>query len=113
MGYSTNSYTLTNRCPDGGTTTDCVQYVGPDIPCLNIQSGCVLTQIECQIANQLCLLVGETNVSTVVIPACFTTAWGSTNPTILNFFNFILSQACLQQVLLNDVITGNVIIQNL
>lgn len=113
MGFVTNSYTLTNRCPDGGITTDCVQYVGPDIPCLGIQSGCVLTQIECQIATNLCNLIGATNVSTVVIPSCFITAWGSTDPTILNLFNFILEQACLQQTILNNVISGVTTLQNL
>ena len=107
-----NSYTLEQRCGNP-TTTNCVTYVGPDIPCLGITSGCRLSEVECKIATTLCTLLGDVDMSSIVIPQCFTTAWGSQDETILNLLQFILDQACIQQDLLASVIAGTTTIQGL
>lgn len=98
MAFTTSSYFLQNRCPDGTPTTDCIQYVGVAIPCLNICTGDTLTSLECTIANTLCTLVGEVNMSSVIIPSCFTTAFITGDITIQNFLQVLLDNACLQQI---------------
>lgn len=91
-----NNYTQTTKCPQT-TTTDCVTYVGVEIPCLGICTGDSLTDLETAIATKLCELVGDVNISTLTIPSCFTTAWATQDITILNVLNFLLEQACIQQ----------------
>ena len=112
MSFNTNNYTLSQRCPDP-TTTDCIQWVGNPVPCLNVCTGDNLTTLQCQILNTLCSLVGTTDMTTIVLPSCFTNAWGTTNPDILNFLQFILDQSCLQQQSIDDIISGAIQIQNL
>ncbi len=112
MGFNNSSNLLENRCPNP-TTTDCITYNGPDIPCLNIQRGCILSTVECAIATKLCELVGDVDMSSIVIPQCFIDGWGTQDLTILNLIQFILNQGCLQQELLASVIAGTTPIENL
>ena len=95
------------KCPST-TTSNCVEFVSTlDFPCLNICSGDSLTSVQEEIINKLCELVGEVDMSTVVIPECFTAAFATKDKTILEFINFLLSQACLQQNQINGLPTTN------
>lgn len=90
MEYSSNDC---NRC-NPLQSTDCVKYVGPAIPCLNICTGDNLTKVQWIIATQLCTVVGELNLSTLEIPQCLKELWGINNVTVLNLFQFILNTLC-------------------
>jgi hypothetical protein len=81
------------NCPDV-ITSDCVSYQGPEIPCLEICPGMKLTTVQVSIAEKLCELVGATNVSTIVLPPCLVTAWGTRDKTILEFILFLLEESC-------------------
>lgn len=81
------------NCPDV-LTSDCVSYQGPEIPCLGICPGMKLTSTQVFIAEKLCELVGETNVSTIILPPCLLTAWGTRDKTILEFILFLLEESC-------------------
>jgi hypothetical protein len=81
------------NCPDV-LTSDCVSYQGPEIPCLEICPGMKLTTVQVSIAEKLCELVGETNVSTIVLPTCLVTAFGTRDKTILEFILFLLEESC-------------------
>lgn len=96
------------KCPDN-TTTDCVKWVGKDIPCLDICYGDSLTELQNEVAEKLCELVGDVDMSTVVIPACLLSAWNGLeqDKTILNLFNFAFQTACQQQVTINNLPTTN------
>jgi len=101
------SYIKTNRCAET-STTDCVRYVGVDIPCLDICSGDMMTSVENAIAVKLCELVGQTDISTLTIPDCFTVK----DVTILNTLNFLLETACNQQNLITDLQTNSLTIDS-
>ena len=81
------------NCPDV-ITSDCVSYQGPEIPCLDICPGMKLTTVQVSIAEKLCELVGETNVSSIVLPSCLVTAWATKDKTILEFIQFLLEESC-------------------
>lgn len=96
------------RCVSGGTTTDCIEFVSTmDIPCLSICEGDSLTAVQEVIITKLCELVGETDMSTVVLPDCFIAAFGSEDKTILNFISFLLETACNQQGEIDALPTTN------
>lgn len=96
------------KCPDN-TTTDCIRWVGKDIPCLDICYGDSLTELQNEVAEKLCELVGDVDMSTVVIPACLLSAWDGLeqDKTILNLFNFAFQIACQQQATINTLPTTN------
>lgn len=87
------------RCPSP-VTSDCVEWVGENIPCLEICTGDLLTEVETAIATKLCEIVDTVDLSTVTIPECIKVAWDSQDPTILNFIQFLLDLHCSQQVLI-------------
>jgi len=104
---SRRSFTGNLRCAGTGTTTDCVEYQGVDIPCLEICTGDTLTYVENQIATKVCELVGLIDMTDVVLPACLLVAWATNDPTILNFIQFILDQHCLLQTQVDALPTTN------
>jgi hypothetical protein len=81
------------NCPEV-ITTDCIPYIGPEIPCLGVCPNMKLSTVQISIAEKLCELVGETNVSTIVLPPCLLTAWGTRDKTILEFILFLLEESC-------------------
>lgn len=93
-------------CPDA-TTTDCVKYVGQDIECLDVCYGDSLTSVQVAILDKLCELVGETNVSSIILPDCLKEAWTTNDPTILNFIQFLLDQHCVLQEQVDALPTTN------
>lgn len=95
----------THRCPNS-VTSDCVTYVGDDIPCLNICNGDLLTEVQNAIATKLCELVRGVDMSSVTIPDCIKVAWGTQDETILNFIQFLLDAHCTQQTLLEGMATA-------
>ena len=76
-------------------STECVIYKGEDIPCLNVCKGEKLSSVEVKILNKICELVGKVDMSSVVLPDCLITAWGTKDKSILNFIQFVLDQFCL------------------
>jgi len=84
------------RCPDV-TTSNCVTYQGPAIPCLNLCTGDSITEVENTIALKVCELVGEVDMSTIVIPECLTRAWGLKDKNIFNLIQFALDNECTIQ----------------
>lgn len=94
---------LTETCPP--TTTNCVSWQGPNIPCLGITTGCSLTPIMQTFATNICNLVGDVDMSTIVIPDCLTQAWATQNLTILNLMNLLLQEACTLQGEINTINT--------
>ena len=76
-------------------STECVIYKGEDIPCLNVCKGEKLSTVEIKILNKICVLVGNTDMSSIVLPTCLITAWGTKDKSILNFIQFVLDQFCL------------------
>ena len=96
MGDCSKYSDATNRCPDV-IGSGCVRYTGPDIPCLDICSGASLSVLEKAIADKLCEIAGDVDMSTIVIPACLVTAWGIKDKDILTLIQFILDQYCVMQ----------------
>jgi len=100
------SYTSDIRCPQT-LGTGCISYEGADIPCLGICIGATLTELENAIALKICDLVGMTDMTEVVLPACLITAFGTKDENILNFIQFLLDQHCLLQTQVDGLPTTN------
>jgi len=64
-----------------------------------------LTTVQVSIAEKLCELVGETNVSTIVLPPCLVTAFGTRDKTILEFILFLLEESCNLQSQIDNLNT--------
>lgn len=95
---SENSSTTYTRCPDV-VSTNCVFYQGNSLECpadtsFSICKGDNMTSVQTEIFNRICQLIGDTNVSTVLIPNCLKDAWATEDKTILNLFNFVLQNQC-------------------
>jgi len=88
-------------------TSDEIKWVGESVECLNVCRGSSITVLEQAILNKLCILVGETNMSSVDIPSCFITAWINKDKTILSLFEFLLDLACAQQTTIDGLPTTN------
>lgn len=97
-----NSYSKVKRCPSM-STTDCIEYVGDSIPCLDICKGDLLTSVEYSIATKVCELVSLTDASNITIPDCFKDAWATKDKTILEFLSFLLTQACEQKTSITNI----------
>ena len=97
-----SSNTKIKRCPTT-ISTNCVEWIAGDFPCLDICNGDLLTEAQFNIATKLCELVNTTDLSSVVIPSCLVEAWATTDPTILNFIQFLLDKHCEQQVQIDSL----------
>lgn len=76
-------------------STECVIYKGKNIPCLNVCKGEKLSSVEVKILDKICELVGDVDMSSVVLPTCLVTAWGTKDKSVFNFIQFVLDQFCL------------------
>jgi len=97
-----SSNTKVKRCPTT-ISTNCVEWIAGDFPCLDICNGDILSEAQFNIATKLCELVNTTDLSSVVIPSCLVEAWATTDPTILNFIQFLLDKHCEQQVQIDSL----------
>lgn len=84
-------------------SSNCVTWVGPEIPCLNICKNDRLTDVESAIALKLCELVGDVDMSTVTIPDCLKSAWSTKDKNILNLIQVLLDQACVLQTEVDSI----------
>jgi len=110
MDCETSSYNY-NSSPIKATTNT-VLYVGKAIPCLGICTNTRLTTVQVAIAEKLCEVVGDIDMSTVTIPTCLVDAWGNEDETILNLFNFLLSQHCALSSQVDNIANGSTQIEN-
>jgi len=97
-----SSNTKIKRCPTT-ISTNCVEWIAGDFPCLDICNGDLLTEAQFNIATKLCELVNTTDLSSVVIPSCLVEAWATTDPTILNFIQFLLNKHRDQQAQIDSL----------
>ena len=99
---SRSSYTYSNNPL---ISSDTVSYQGLPIPCLNICTGDSLTGVEATLANTICQLLEEVDMTEIVIPDCLVQLWQSRNPTILTLLQFVLNNACKQQAEIDSLQT--------
>ena len=97
------NYIVSKRCPTV-VGTNCIEWQGGDIACLEICDGDMLTTAQVAIANKVCELVELTDATTIELPECLVTAWGTNDETVLNLIQFILDQLCLQQASIDGIV---------
>ena len=102
-----NSNTTYSRC-NPPVSTNCVFYQGDPKTCkhdpgFSICKGDNLSNVQGEIFDRICQLIGDTSVKKVVIPDCLEDAWNKNDLTILNLFNFTLSQQCLLKDTLDEI----------
>ena len=91
----TNSYSY-NSSPVLGTTHQ-IEWQGNDIACIGVCKGMRLTTVQTKMANAICDLLTATDLTDLEIPSCFTTAFNTSDPILVDFLNLLLSTACTQQ----------------
>lgn len=82
-----------NRCSET-ISSSCVIYQGESIDCLDICRGQTITEVENAILEQLCILTGLTDLSTLTIPQCLISAFSTKDKNILNSIQILLDQVC-------------------
>lgn len=95
MGECNKSSYSYDSSPILGSTNNII-WTGDEIPCLGICTGDRLTTMQNKIAEKLCEVIGEVDVSELIIPDCLKTAWGTNNPVVYEFIQFLLDQLCEQ-----------------
>ena len=96
MGFFSTSYNGTNYCPSP-TTSDCVSFQGASVSSLGICTGMSMTSLEAIIIANIQSLLTTVDVSSIIIPACLTSLWGTNQPTIYNFINTLVQESCVLQ----------------
>ena len=76
------------------STSNEVLYVGKDVSCIDVCHNSRLTTVQEKILDSICSLLGITDVTSINIPTCLQSAWGTNDETILNFLQFLLDQHC-------------------
>lgn len=102
-----NSNTTYSRC-NPPVSTNCVFYQGDSKTCehdpgFSICKGDNLSNVQGEIFDRLCQLIGDTSVKNVVIPCLLEPAWVEQDKTILNYFNYILEVACTQRQVITEI----------
>lgn len=92
------------NCPDV-TTTNCLEWVGGDFPCLDICNHTNVTDVEFKALTALCKLIGDTDTSTIILPSCLIEAFGTRDKTILEFITFLLEESCTLQAQIDTLNT--------
>jgi hypothetical protein len=85
-----------NSSPTKGNT-DNIVWNGGDIPCLGICNGVKLTALQTAIANKLCEIVADIDLSTLVIPQSLSTAFAGADDSVLAVIQILLNQYDGQQ----------------
>lgn len=95
-----------NRC-EPVIGSDCVIYSGSSIPCITfpVCQSPTVTDVVGAIGTQVCTLTALTNVSTLVIPPCFTASYGVNPPNIFNSLQILLNQVCLNEQNISTITT--------
>ena len=80
-------------------SSNCLFYQGSSLVCTNdntfrICKGDSLTDIQIEIFNKICSILGNTDVSSIEIPVCLTQAWDSSDLSIFNLFTLLLQEHC-------------------
>lgn len=88
-------------------TTNNIEYVSNKENCLEICSGQRLTTVQEKIIDKICELLDITDVTSINIPTCLQTAWGTSDETILNFLQFLLDQHCDLKTTVDGLPTTN------
>jgi hypothetical protein len=102
-----NSNTTYSRC-NPPVSTNCVFYQGDSKTCehdtgFSICKGDNLSNVQGEIFDRICQLIGDTSVKNVVIPCLLEPAWVDQDKTILNYFNYILEVACTQKQAITEI----------
>jgi len=90
------------RC-DPKQSTDCVVWVGDEIPCLGVCKYDTLTELQTKVAQKVCDLIKATDATSLTIPTCFAVAFASRDKTVLNFLQTLLDTACTQASQIADL----------
>lgn len=85
MGCDTNY----GSCTDV-VTSDCVKWIGPDIACLGITSGQSISQTEVLIANEVCTILSDIDISSTTITGELIALLGNRSKTIASLFQILL-----------------------
>jgi outer membrane murein-binding lipoprotein Lpp len=106
---SDNSSTTYSRC-NPPISSNCLFYQGESLTCSNDDSfticrGDSFTNIQAEIFGKICEIIGDIDVSEVVIPVCLQEAWDKNDLTILNLFNLSLSSLCSQKAEIDQLKT--------
>ena len=88
-----NSNSTFNRCGET-LTSDCVIWRGVAVECLDLCPGDSITKVQQAILDQLCILTGLTDLSTLTIPQCLIAAYGSKDKNLLNSIQILLTAVC-------------------
>ena len=90
-----------------------ISWSGQDFSCQN-EDGSIVIDIcngqrlygaNLQIVTAICSLIEITDASVITLPSCLISAWGSTDPTVLNFLQFLLDQHCSLQTTVNGLVS--------
>lgn len=86
-------------------SSNCIIWEGPDIPCLGITSKQSLTAVETAIANEVCIILGDIDVSTVTLTAELIGLLGSNNQSISNLFQILIDYGVTLRDIIDDIKT--------
>lgn len=91
-----------SKCPEQ-LSSSCVTWESAGIPCLNICQGDNLSIANYNMAQAICQLIGEVDMSSIIIPECLQLAWGTNQPDILNFITLLVNNQCTIQDQLTSI----------
>ena len=100
-----NSSSIYDRCPSV-TTSNCVKFVGDSSSCLGICSDSSLTEVLNVVNTNLCSVVTAVDMSSVAVPSCLSSTWGTQQKNVLNFIQLLLTESCTLQSEIDTVNTA-------
>jgi hypothetical protein len=92
-----------------GTAAQIV-WGGADVYCgetLVACKGTRLATMQVAILDRICELEGVTDMTSISIPCVLYQAWGTQDPTILNYIQYLLDNACDQKAVVDTLPTTN------
>lgn len=75
------------------TSSNCIIWQGPDIPCINICHGDNVSEVVYKLATELCDVLGKTNLQTLDL-SCLQLAPDDTPTNLSEFNQMIVDQLC-------------------
>jgi len=94
-----------NKCSKT-VSSDCINFQGADNECLDFCEGQSVTEVIEQIADVVCDIKTDTDVSEQVIPSCssaFYDSLGFTEKNVANMVDFILQYECFLKAAIDSI----------
>src|SRR3954453_5445817 len=107
MGIPVKSNTL--KAPCSPTSSNCVIWQGPCLPCINLNTGDSISEVIHSLAIQICDLITSLDISQLDFKCLIDSSLNTAEPekTLVSAITLLINKVCSLEDLINNLPAGD------